>query len=574
MNQLIQTEIDKTYLAELLQLKADHPMGFGAILSGSRYQHLLKWLNGKTPALQDKKFSSVTKLYWVAHGFTDFPVCGFCHKEKLVKNIDSFERGYFRACSVRCSGMIAVKKLKIEQTCLKNWGSPNFFSSAEGHAVKRKWCEDNGVENPFQLESVKAKSCASRKARFGYEYTMQSAEKRKLASDNYRDKTGYGHQFENPEVVRKSMRTKELKKASGIDLHAKTKITNRRARYSVFLRNSEIRPMFSESDFLKLNAKTQYTTLLRWKCIKCGTEFDAYIDQNFSSRTGFPVRCLNCHPLMHDGVSEFERGMSEFLKTECNVEIVENSRSIITPYELDMYMPSANLAIEFDGLYWHSDAVGKSKMYHLTKTEMCRKLGIRLVHVFEDEWRNKREVTKSRIKAILGLYSETIDVNECEIHSITPSCVKAFFDENSLDNYAAGALRFGLYHNSRLVSAMVFKKHSADNGCWEITGICDAVGLRIAGAFGAMLGEFERQCNPKSVIIRIDRRWNANWPEQLGFNFVNNLNPDYYYVKGNCRYSKSEFKKLRQAGAYTAGEYSKLYDCGTAVFKKTYSETV
>lgn len=174
--------------------------------------------------------------------------------------------------------------------------------------------------------------------------------------------------------------TKKQKKDAGIDLYAKTKHKNRLKRYQKFLQNEEIRPLFSEEEFAALDASTQYTTLLKWHCMKCDTDFEAYIDPNFSSREGIPARCKKCHPLnIACGTSQMEKELQDFI-VGLGVEAKLNDRKMIHPLELDVYVPSKSIAFEFDGLYWHSegykDFSDSFKHYHLAKTEMCEAKGI------------------------------------------------------------------------------------------------------------------------------------------------------------------------------------------------------
>lgn len=277
-NLLITSKQDEEFLSRILDLRRKSTCGFATALKSGKYRYLYEWLNSKTPLLQDAKYTVATKLYWVAHGLTDFPVCGFCGKARLVRNVDSFERGYFRACSQKCDGMKAAKKEKYKATSLARWGSENFSSSDAGKAARRKWCEANGVSNPFQLESVKEKARKTRRERFGHDYTMQSPEKRALASERYKARTGYSHQFENPEVVAKARRAVNEKKKAGIDVYGKRRLGNRARRYAEFAKCREIRPMFAEAEFTRLDARLQYLVPLKWKCLKCGNEFEALLD--------------------------------------------------------------------------------------------------------------------------------------------------------------------------------------------------------------------------------------------------------------------------------------------------------
>ena len=67
-------------------------------------------------------------------------------------------------------------------------------------------------------------------------------------------------------------------------------------------------------------------------------------------------------------------------------EIITHTRKVISPFELDIYLPDINLAIEYNGAYWHSLEKGLSKNYHLDKSIICKNKNIRLIHIygFED----------------------------------------------------------------------------------------------------------------------------------------------------------------------------------------------
>ena len=431
-NTLVTSEYDAKCLTTLLRLKSEHRQSFGTILRGHEYSALRKWLESKTPLLGDGKYSFATRLYWVAHGLTDFPECPFCHAEKIRRNVDSFEHGYFRACSRKCPGMKAEKARKAAATCEERYGATSFMASEKGLAAKRDWCRRNGVENAFQLESVKEKSRKTKAERLGCEHSMQSERVRQKASANYARKTGYPHQFRDPAIVEKAKLTKESRGESGEGSRSVQSAANRAARYGAFLRNPEVEPLFPLETFTELDAKSQYEVELMWRCRKCGLEFEARLDQNFSSREGIPARCPTCRPFAREGSSGAERELAEFIRKEYGSEVIENDRTVIPPYELDIYVPEKKLAVEFDGLFWHSEQAGKSKDYHMKKTEACEKLGIRLVHVFEDEWLSKREIVESRLRNLFGLYSRTIYARKCEVREVPSGTSNAFQDENHM----------------------------------------------------------------------------------------------------------------------------------------------
>ena len=87
--------------------------------------------------------------------------------------------------------------------------------------------------------------------------------------------------------------------------------------------------------------------------------------------------------------------MAQFIKSITDFELVIGSRKIIPPQELDIFIPAKKLAIEYDGLYWHSIDSKGQKDYHVNKTNNCEKHGIQLIHVFENEWIFKQDIVKS-----------------------------------------------------------------------------------------------------------------------------------------------------------------------------------
>ena len=91
--------------------------------------------------------------------------------------------------------------------------------------------------------------------------------------------------------------------------------------------------------------------------------------------------------------SNFELEMEKFLK-ENNIPFKHNTRQIISPYELDFYLPDHNLAIECNGDYWHSM---REEGYHINKYNLCKKKGIQLIHIWEILWNENRNEMKEFI---------------------------------------------------------------------------------------------------------------------------------------------------------------------------------
>ena len=86
------------------------------------------------------------------------------------------------------------------------------------------------------------------------------------------------------------------------------------------------------------------------------------------------------------------------IKSNCDSEIVTHTRQVLpSHHELDIYIPDRKVAIEYNGLYWHSIENGKDKEYHISKSIECEQLGIHLIHVFGDEWKKRKDEISSFI---------------------------------------------------------------------------------------------------------------------------------------------------------------------------------
>lgn len=291
-------------------------------------------------------------------------------------------------------------------------------------------------------------------------------------------------------------------------------------------------------------------------------------------------RCPSCSGC---GVSKGEKDLVAILK-DMNIDLIENDREIIAPYELDILIPSKKLAIEYCGLYWHSELFGKDKTYHENKLDMCEENGIRLITVFEDEWELNKDIVISRLKVILGISNTTIYARKCKIKEITTQEAKYFCNENHLQGYGSGAaIKLGAFYKGCLVSVMTFSKLSISKGAKTTTGrcelhrFCSKIGYRVVGIASKLLKYFERNYKFKEIISYADRRWSdGNVYNKLGFSLVHKTKPNYWYFNGTKkrihRFSKrkmpdepkyvSEWQLRKSAG------WNRIWDCGNLKFNK------
>lgn len=85
-------------------------------------------------------------------------------------------------------------------------------------------------------------------------------------------------------------------------------------------------------------------------------------------------------------------------------DIIVNDRSLLSGQELDIYIPNLRRALEFNGDYWHSDAVIRGKggssaeEYHLNKFRKAKKAGVVLGFVWQRDWRKNRKLTETAVE--------------------------------------------------------------------------------------------------------------------------------------------------------------------------------
>ena len=131
---------------------------------------------------------------------------------------------------------------------------------------------------------------------------------------------------------------------------------------------------------------------IKVKCLKCGREKQTGIQPLLKGT-------FSCETCNNQNVSGKEKELLKFIRKIYNGPIITSTKTIIKPLELDIYLPELKMAFEFNGNYWHSTKKIK-KNYHQEKTLKCQKEQIKLFHVYEFDWDEKRAETEKKIKSL------------------------------------------------------------------------------------------------------------------------------------------------------------------------------
>jgi Pyruvate/2-oxoacid:ferredoxin oxidoreductase delta subunit len=238
--------------------------------------------------------------------------------------------------------------------------------------------------------------------------------------------------------------------------------------------------------------------------------------------------------------------------------IIINDRKVLSGKELDIYLPDNNLAIEMNGLKHHTELFGgKISTYHIEKTKGCQNKNIRLIHIFDDEWNNKKNICISKLLSILKVNkNQSIYARKCVIKEINSEIKNTFLNKNHIQGEDKSNIKLGMFHEDTLVSVMTFSNSFnmtnavSINNQWNLSRFASDISLNVIGGAGKLLSYFIKNYKPKSIISFADMRWsemNDNLYTKLGFNLVNIGNPNYSYYNvklyGNVRIHKFSWGK-------------------------------
>lgn len=280
--------------------------------------------------------------------------------------------------------------------------------------------------------------------------------------------------------------------------------------------------------------------------------------------------------------SNIEKEILEFIKDIApNLKIIENDRIILSGQEIDIYVPDLNIGFEVNGLIWHSEKFNDNKFYHLNKTLKCLDKGIKLYHIFEDEWNFKNEICKSNIKHLLKVTSEKIYTKDCTIGMVAIKEQRDFLNKNHIQGYTPSKYAIGLYYNSNLVSIMTFKEKHIMSGLkyreneYELLRFCSLKNYIVINSAKYLFEYFVKTYVPTKIVTYIDRRWSfGELYEELGFSNSGSCKPNYFYVINKERIKKYNFTKSKLVKNYycsnsiterdfcRAQGWYRIYDCG------------
>lgn len=244
------------------------------------------------------------------------------------------------------------------------------------------------------------------------------------------------------------------------------------------------------------------------------------------------ARAQGCPECSHHR-SKGEAAILAFVSIFANAET--RNRRIIAPKELDVYVPTAALAIEYCGEYWHGassvEEERTDRTRHLDKHKACVAAGIRLLTVYESEWLTRTKPLKRLIRAALGKARGRLMARKCDLRRVDGSEAAAFFDAYHPQGGGGYGDHYGLYRGNKLVACMRFTFGGNDRGAhaervWTLSRY--ATRVAVTGGASRLFAAFVAERKPETVKSFSDNRYfTGGMYERLGFVMEDESDPDY-----------------------------------------------
>lgn len=276
-----------------------------------------------------------------------------------------------------------------------------------------------------------------------------------------------------------------------------------------------------------------------WWLGKCGHEWETY---SYNRKAG--KGCPSCS----NNTSKAELEICEYIQSLIpNEEVRSGDKKLLKGKELDIYIPSKKIAVEFNGLYWHTETQGKGKTYHYEKWLECKEKGVQLIQVWEDEWNRNPEQIKQMIAHKLGCSNQKkVFARKTKVTTVTVQKMQEFLSESHVQGFASGSYYLGLVERNdeteTLLAALVLKKEPKSDG--KVLNIIRyATNASVIGGFTKLLKYAEKQYKPESFITFADHCVSdGGLYENNGFVADKELPPDYTYLVNRERKHKFGYR--------------------------------
>lgn len=516
------------------------------------------------------------RLWHVTNNTLSIPNCRSHGCTDTVK-WNHTKREYRKFCSTKCSNTSLQTIAKREETNLRKFGHKSPLSNKDVRQKIQNTClTTHGTKTPFESNQIQRRIQEAVKSQRGVSSTLllpEVKEKRKntmlrkYGTDSFTNRKKYIETMNESYGVDNSFQLESVKEAI-MSKHNKLHGTN--------------------------SHKQHHYTDEAKKVLLCKDNFLEYVEGKSKAEVSFALgvnpTTVGQYSVLHGADSLFanvkskwENIIAQFL-TDSSILFTQNDRTIIPPQELDFYLPDYGVAIELNGLYWHSEIVGnKDKNYHINKWQACKNQNIMLYSYFEDELNTSLSAIKSKIKYVTNKNINVVGARKCEIKSIKKYAEEAEFlnmyhiqGESTARNSSVGA-----YYEGELVAIMSWLVRK---NYLEITRYCCDCKNSYPGLFSKMLKNIISNLSYEGTVVSFSNNAhsNGNVYKSSGFLKTQEYGPAYWYTRDyTCRENRQNYMKDKIAKKFGVDiknktewqlmkelKYDRVWDCGKIKWSK------
>jgi len=473
---------------------------------------------------------------------------------------------------------------KIKKTNIQRYGVDNPFKSEQiQQQIKETNIEKYGVENVFQSETIKDKIKKTNLEKYGVDHYAKTDESKLKFKINSLKKYGTDNPFQSCDIKEKIKETNNKK--YNVDYPMQSQLIKEKSRQTSIEKYDS---STSTSSHIK-NREDINVEFINKKFVKNNMIDLEELTKYFNCSLSFYQQTIK--PLFNDQLikkskcNKTQKNIFNFV-TSLGVDVKYNDRTIIKPKELDIFIPEYNVAIEYNGLMFHSIGMShkqmfdnhtnedKIKMNHYNKFELCKNNNIHLLHIFDHHWYQRNKQIKSLIKRYLNKLSK-IDIGSCNIdvidnHTITEQFIK----ENSIHiNYEKYDYSIALFNDNNILAILLMRGYK---DTYSFVDFIQRNDIEIENSFLCLLHKFSEIFKCKYISISFDRSLHDPQIDNIShiINKIGNTSPDYFLIdeklnivqKDKIYLKNKEYQYNYFNDLYNQG-FRKVYDCGKEMYE-------
>lgn len=524
----------------------------------------------------DEGVKMTQRLSCIYMGLKTPPLCSVCGEPNTYSTKKLYKgnpyAGWTLYCSKECTYESEDRMENFRNSMIENHGVPYSGMSKDLTEKRYETMErEHGAKHALQVDEIKQKQYDSMVCEYGG-YTFESPVLSKKARGTMVREYGVEHARQNAELNQKAINT--TKEYHGGDSPMSSAIVRMKVSSSLKNKSPEERKAIREkirASSMKTKNRDHYSQShitddaydILNSSDKLGNLYDELVTIDACSRfLGVDGKTIKSRldffdiPITRTFMeSTGERELKNFISS-LDVDFIENDKVVLDGLELDILIPSYNLAIEYNGVYWHSTKF-KDKFYHMDKTDSCMLVGIQLIHVWDDDWKNpvKRKIIERMIRYKTDRVDKVVGARTLKIESTVPSDSNKFLDEFHIQGGSKGNFRYSLIDDEgEILSTIVFKDKR--NGDFELVRFASST--PIAGAFMRLVSHFKKNHMWNTITTFADKGVSyGRMYEMCGFEKHDLGRPQLWYTDGKIRYRRERFMKHKLSSIFDNVDLSK-----------------